>query len=974
MRLVRRSFVLLLVLAAATVAQAQVQTGSILVKASDEQNAVMPGVSVTISSPVLVAGSMTGVTDTGGVLRFPSLVPGTYSVKLELSGFQTLLREGIVVIVGQTTPIDVSLKVATLAETVTVSGLSPTVDTTTANVAVNLSEQLIQGTPGGRDIWALVEAKVPGLVISRPDVGGTSGGLQGTFSARGTTSAQNTSFLNGVNVGDPAAIGAAGFYYDFDAFDDIQVSTGSHDITVPTSGVFLNMITKTGGNRWNGTATGTWTGEPDQGRNDHNPDLQKYGFRPDGNTSDFVSDFNFSAGGPLVKNKLRFFGSFRDWRVHQNVPVQNSQTVLDQTNITSGLGNFTYQANQNHRFTGFYSRQRYSKPNRLLNAASITVPESTVDEEDMFDLAQGLWNAVLGKNFFVDARGGLNKILFPTYFNGGNNQSTIDNATGIIYGNNSTEVIRNRDRYQANATGQYYVDQALGARHEIKFGFDYSHAVTRNQTHRVDNVQTTYSSATGAFVPANVTLYATPQNDATALNVLALFAQDSISIKRLTLIGAFRFEQLEGYLPSQSSPPSPFATANIGGFAAQPRSYDEQRDIVKWNTTGPRVSAVFDATGDGRTAAKASYGRYYYVLSTGGGGVSAVNHNANYSEQYTWNDANANRKFELGEQTGVPVVSAVVVNGAILTSIDSGFSRPYTDEFSAGVDREVMPSTKLGVVFTYRRDTNLQVSINPDNAYATTLTSAVDPGIDGVVGTGDDGTYGFYARTSAANRTVITNDPNAKEVYKGLEITLNKRLTNRWQMLAGYTFSKNKLVDATLDTSPNFLINANGNISPDAGVGGSTRCAGCGASNADRPNQFKLTGMYLLPWHDVILSGNFSSQQGPAYTRQINRAVGFATNQIINLEPMGNSRIDTLNKIDVRVGKLFRLSGNRSFEGTVDFDNLMNSDTVWQVRNRTEATTFTDPTTGQRATLQQFLSPSAILGPRTIVFRGAFKF
>jgi Carboxypeptidase regulatory-like domain/TonB-dependent Receptor Plug Domain len=974
MRLVSRSLVLLLVLAAATGAHAQVQTGSILVKASDEQNAVMPGVAVTIASPVLVAGSMTGVTDTGGVLRFPSLVPGTYSVKLELSGFQTLLREGIVVIVGQTTPIDVSLKVATLAETVTVSGLSPTVDTTSANVAVNLSEQLIQGTPGGRDIWALVEAKVPGLVISRPDVGGTSGGLQGTFSARGTTSAQNTSFLNGVNVGDPAAIGAAGFYYDFDAFDDIQVSTGSHDITVPTSGVFLNMITKTGGNRWNGTATGTWTGEPVQGRNDHNPDLQKYGFRPDGNTSDFVSDFNVSAGGPLVKNKLRFFGSFRDWRVHQNVPVQNSQTVLDQTNITSGLGNFTYQANQNHRFTGFYSRQRYSKPNRLLNAASITVPESTVDEEDMFDLAQGLWNAVLGKNFFVDARGGLNKILFPTYFNGGNNQSTIDNATGIIYGNNTTEVIRNRDRYQANATGQYYVDQALGARHEIKFGFDYSHAVTKNQTHRIDNVQTTYTTATGAFVPVNVTLYATPQNDATALNVLALFAQDSISIKRLTLIGALRFEQLEGYLPSQSSPPSPFATANIGGFAAQPRSYDEQRDIVKWNTTGPRISAVFDATGDGRTAAKASYGRYYYVLSTGGGGVSAVNHNANYSEQYTWNDANANRKFDLGEQTGVPVVSAVVVNGAILTSIDSEFSRPYTDEFSAGVDREVMPNTKLGVVFTYRRDTNLQVSINPDNPYATALTSAVDPGIDGVVGTGDDGSYGFYARTSAANRTVITNDPNAKEIYKGLEITLNKRLTNRWQMLAGYTFSKNQLVDATLDTSPNFLINANGNISPDAGVGGSTRCAGCGASNADRPNQFKLTGMYLLPWHDVILSGNFSSQQGPAYTRQISRAVGFATNQIINLEPMGNSRIDTLNKIDVRVGKLFRLSGNRSFEGTIDFDNLLNSDTVWQVRNRTEAAAFTDPTTGQRATLQQFLSPAAILGPRTIVFRGAFKF
>ena len=593
-----------------TPAFAQVQTGSILVRAADEQGAATPGVTVTISSPVLVAGSMTGVTDTSGVYRFPSLVPGTYSVKLELTGFQTLLREGIVVLVGQTTPIDASLKVAQLAETVTVAGASPTVDTTSATIATNLSEQLLQGTPGGRDIWALVEAKVPGLNISRPDVGGTSGGLQGVFSARGTTSGQNTSFLNGVNVGDPAAIGAAGFYYDFDAFDDIQVSTGAHDITVPTSGVFLNMITKTGGNKWNGGATFTWTGDSLQGRNDTDPTLQKYGFRPDGNTSDFVSDVNVTAGGPLVQNKLRFFGSFRDWRVHQNVPVQNSEVVLDQTNITSGLGNVTYQLNQNNRLTGFYSRQRYSKPNRLLNPATITVTDSTSDEEDMFDLAQGLWNAVVGKSFFLDARLGLNKILFPTYQNGGNQQSTTDNATGIVNRNFPTNTVRHRDRYQANTTGQYHLDQALGGRHEFKFGFDYSHAVTRNENTRVDNVATTYTSASGVFVPQNVTLYATPQNDATALNVLALFVQDSYSVKRLTLIGGLRFEQLEGYLPAQSSPPSPFATAGIGGFASQPRSYDEVRDVVKWNTAGPRVSAIYDLTGDGKTAAKASAGRY----------------------------------------------------------------------------------------------------------------------------------------------------------------------------------------------------------------------------------------------------------------------------------------------------------------------------------------------------------------------------
>src|SRR3989441_2675569 len=286
----------LIVLSLAAPASAQVQTGSILVKAVDQQGAVMPGVTITISSPVLVSGSMSGVTDAAGTYRFPSLVPGTYTVKLELSGFSTLVREGIVVLVGQTTPLEQALKVATLAETVTVTGQSPTVDTTSANVNVNLSEQLIQGTPGGRDIWALVEAKVPGLVISRPDVGGTSAGLQGTFSAPGTNSAQNTSFLNGVNVGDPAAIGAAGFYYDFDAFDDIQVSTGAHDITVPTSGVFLNMITKTGGSRWNGSSTFTLTGGLLPGRTGHNTDLQNYGDRSPGHTSCLASPSSIAGG------------------------------------------------------------------------------------------------------------------------------------------------------------------------------------------------------------------------------------------------------------------------------------------------------------------------------------------------------------------------------------------------------------------------------------------------------------------------------------------------------------------------------------------------------------------------------------------------------------------------------------------------------------------------------------------------------
>ncbi len=146
--------------------------------------------------------------------------------------------------------------------------------------------------------------------------------------------------------------------------------------------------------------------------------------------------------------------------------------------------------------------------------------------------------------------------------------------------------------------------------------------------------------------------------------------------------------------------------------------------------------------------------------------------------------------------------------------------------------------------------------------------------------------------------------------------------------------------------SPNFLINMDGNISSEPNPGGSSRCSGCGASNADKPNQFKLTGMYILPWHDVIVSGNYSGVSGVPLTRQITRALAIGGNQTINLEPLGSHRLDFQNRIDVRVGKLFKFSGARSLEASIDFNNLMNQNWVWQGRSLTPATSFLDPTTG----------------------------
>ena len=943
-----------LLTAAALPVSAQVQTGSILVRVADQQGGAIPGVAVTLSSPVLVSGTMSGVTDSGGVNRFPSLQPGIYSVKVELQGFRTIVRENVQVVVGQTVPLDLALTVATVAETVTVTGSSPVVDTTTANTSVNLGEQLLQGTPGGRDIWSLVEYKVPSLLITRPDVGGTSGGLQGVFNARGTTSAQNTSYLNGINVGDPAAIGAAGFYYDFDAFDDIQVSTGAHDITVPTSGVFLNMVTKTGGEQWRGRTTLAWLGDATQTQNiDDN--LLRFGFRPETNAVDFVSDVNISAGGPVIARKLRMFASVRDWRVHVNVPAAFSTLVLDQTDITSGLLNANYQINDTNRLTGLISRQYYKKPRRFLVASNTATIDSTVNEDDVFDIYQVLWNSVVTQKFFIDARVGLNKIFFPTYLNG-SDQTLLDTATGIRTRNFVQGTERWRDRYQGNATGQYYVDEFAGGRHEFKFGVDLSHAPVENRVSRFDDVALEYSSTTG--LAQNVTLFATPFFTKTAINMTSLYAQDSVSWNRLTVTAGLRYEQLVGYLPEQSSPASRF-------FPNLPRSFAKVDNVVNWKTTGPRLSAAYDLMGNGRTALKAAVGRYYYQIASGGGILDGVNPNANYQEQFTWMDANGDRRFQAGENTGTPVISRVDTS---TISVDPDYLRPYTDEFTGGLDHELLPALRLSAVFTHRVERNPQATSNPANPYDTFLTTRPDNGRDGVAGTADDGTFQFYNRSSTAlNQTYFTNDRSFRQTYDGIEITATKRMSNRWQMLAGYTFAQSRIEGLSVNVNPNSLINVTGVL-----AGQNTNFNG---QIGDRPHQLKVTGTYVLPFYDIGFAGNFNSQSGVAITRQVNVAQTVGGNSTVNVEPLGSFRLPRRTVGDFRVFKTVNF-GARSLETSVDFNNVTNANTFWDARTLSGTINLRqngDPN-GAVNTLPQFASPSQVYGPRNIRFNVAFRF
>ncbi len=950
-------------------ALAQVQTGSILVKSVDEQGNLVPGVTVTISSPVLVAGTQTGVTDEGGVYRFPALPPGTYAVKVELSGFQAINREGVVVGVGNTTPVEFTMKVGALTETMTVKGESPVIDTTSANVNVHLDAKLLETTPAGRDIWSIIEYKVPGLVMDTPDVGGNQGGLQRGITARGTGNGQNTQMLNGVNVGDPAAIGFAGYYYDPSSFQDVQVSSGANDITVATGGVLINMVTKSGSNRFTGQVLGTYQGDSTQWDNIDEP-LQKQGVRPNGAAVDYIKNFNVNGGGRILKNKLFYFAALNDQRTAAHFagfpsPAWTGAPEPDTTNITSILANPTYQATARNRFQATLSRQVYDKINRGADTSNGTQdPESVWHEHDILAVYQGLWNWVITDRQFADTRVSYNSINFPLNLKT-TAQTLLDQTTSIRTRANTIQQVMDRRRLEVTTNWQYYLPRALGGRHEFRVGFDNAYTPEDVDLAINDDVRLTYRSApsaTGAPAgPVSVQQFNTPLHQKRSVMITSLYGQDTYTYKRLTAVGGIRWERVEGWLPAQSDPPGQYfpegtpVSSSFGNYTLQ-RSFPEVRGVPLWHNAGPRGSIVYDLFGTGKTAIKASLARYYDQIGTGTPG--GVNPNGLVNRTFAWAD-NGDLVFqptELGAPTGAISASLpadLLKQHFLLTR------RPFRNELTFGVDHELMPDLRVSATYIHRQEHDQIVTLEqniPFDYY--TPVQFPDPGIDGITGTADDSTLTVYSEKLPVipSFTGPANDDRGDQHYNGFEVTASKSYRNRWTLLGGYTYSRTILNGTTTITSPNSLININGRAS------------------IDRAHNFKLTGSYMFPY-DILVAGNLHAQSGQPYTRTLTitglpqNVNGFS----VNAEPRGKYLLPAFKTVDARVGKIFRF-GAHELEGSMDVYNLTNTNAIFNVRMTTGTVNVTDFATNQTVRISQFNSPIGVLGPRIIRFNVSYRF
>ncbi len=279
----------------------------------DEGGGVLPGVAVTLSSTALQGGSRSITTDDDGRYRFTALPAGTYQVSFELGGFTTVKRE-VRLVTGFVATVNETMKVGSLTESLTVTAASPVVDIRTTAVSTNLGKEALEALPTSRSIWQVMNL-APGLRVTGADVGGTAAGTQQNYSNYGTSTGGNKPSIDGVDTREDA--GGAGFYYDYGAFQEVQIKAMGSDAEMAVPGTQFLGIIKSGGDQFHGSAMYSFE-TPRLQANNVTDALRARGVTG-GNPLKGYHDANVDLGGPVWKQRLWFYGSYRNQRVRQGV-------------------------------------------------------------------------------------------------------------------------------------------------------------------------------------------------------------------------------------------------------------------------------------------------------------------------------------------------------------------------------------------------------------------------------------------------------------------------------------------------------------------------------------------------------------------------------------------------------------------------------------------------------------------------------
>lgn len=951
-------FLLLVVLCAtlSSLVMAQTQTGTIRGVVTDEEGNVMPGATVMINSPQMMAKDVSMATGVKGGFRFPALVPGDYELTCSLPGFKTVTRPGIILSMKQTVTINLTLEQSTLEEEITIIASTPTVDLKATIVGQSFKVDYLNQMPNARDLWTVIQ-EAPGMVMDRYNVGGSESGQQSGFSAHGASDYQTTYNIDGVNTTDMAALGASSTYYSYDAFEEVQISMSSHSAETGPPGVSLNIITKSGSNEFHGDA-GTYYsyGLNDVGEtgglsfmqaNNITPELEEQGVTH-GNPMQYYWDWSANFGGPIIKDKVWFWGLRSQQKIHRFIEgfEFEGKPFPEFTDLSNWMGKLDWQITNRHKIAGSWIYDLKDKPVR--NAGRYTPPESAWKQFSNKNIFQLHWTSLLSDSAFLDLRVGSMDMNFPL-------QPTeqADSSTWPVYEYRTVGpgtkypdapymrgyhnsyyryMMYLRNRYQASGFLDYYVDDFLGGSHEWKIGFQISKFWS-------DTARENFGPRLGFRYgkPYNVRVVNTPLLNLYNLMNYAFYIQDSwVLFNRLTINIGVRYETFETYLPEQNNPQAAYPMDYFGMLwentrpgiwdSFKERSFPEVRDITNFGNFSPRIGLVYDVLGDGKTAFKASFSRYYWQVSNSI--ANFANPNGRAYSYWRWDDDNGDGWWQEGEERSAPYSWNVYA----ATEINPDLKNTYTDEITIGFEHEVLKNFSIGITGIFRWDGNIIDDIDKSHNYNDWYKREfVDAGMDNIEGTADDGTFiGWDVDPSKRPRSMwyVTN-PELDALYlwevknnnyRGLVIRAHKRFSDKWQLLASFTWSRHRGMLSSLEYASGIFDTPNADY------------LAYGVTYWDRPIILKISGSYQLPL-GINMGGSLRYNSGSPWARDAEAKLNYTGSwHDIQVEPRGSQRYDSVLLVDFRAEKFFRIPGSGFFPGgrvgfVFDVFNLFNDNT-----------------------------------------------
>ncbi len=940
-------FAIAALVGAAAPAWAQMEQARLLGTVTDAQGAVLPGVTVTVTSPALI-GAQTTVTEANGKYLLPALPAGTYTVVFELAGFSTFKREGITLPIGKTLTVDAQMQLASLQETVTVSGESPIVDTTTTRVSTEFSGEKLVGIPTSTDLWATL-GQAPGVRMRGFDVGGSHKSQQSNYESFGIRG-QNRIVNEGVDTTEGNA--AAGWYPDYFVNDEISISAAGGDVEMNTPGSAVVQTTKSGGNQFKGLENISYEPGSFVGNNIDTATADR-GFT--GQPNLIFWEGHAELGGPVKRDKVWFYAAYNHFKINKAI------SGVDQ-NIATDLGIFddvtfkgTAKLSSRDTVIGYYSWGRKQKPSRGLSAS--VSPEAVLAQDSASWLYKGQWQRVWTNRLFVDAQVGLFGYGWPMApkvdFHA--NPPRIDTATnyqtgaGWAVGTSGGPFNADRSKPQMYAKATYFVPDKMGS-HDLKLGFEWQDdrsVFTNNgnsgpiyyldKAGAVDEVRLTDFNTFDSFGSTW-----TGNDDRNMRHVI--YAQDRWSpMDRATITLGMRYERQRPHY--EASIRKPILTEVFQDLTTPAKT------LLVRNTVSPRLGLSYNLTPKGDTVLKAFWGRFYFNFADR---LSNVNPGGTNYKQYKFLDVNGNRIYDGPQELGTLVSSA----GGTSTTLDPNLKTPYADEIDLSVERQFWGESSFRVAYVRKMTRNDFTTYNVLREGQFTVPTTVNVTIRQY---GDPNTtvqqftlMDIPASLKGQVQNVVTNIPGGgASNYDTLQFAFKKRFGSGLFLDSSFDYQwRNELRSTGATTSP---LN-----SDPLGVGyAQNQSVYQQVSNRQKSTnwQARLMGRYAFKY-DFAVAANLRAQSGFPYTRVISASLPNAGTQTFLLEDINSNRSDTTTILDLRFEKVFTFGSTR-LTAMADVFNLLNSNAVTNFflsngANYNKIIATLDPRTAQIALRFQF--------------------